>query len=60
MNKKYLMHRINVRYQVTVSVYITDVPVPTNNLIRCQLWEVDLDNVEIRKIDRSASRALST
>ncbi len=30
--------------------------VPTNNLIRCQLWETDLDNVEIRKIDKSASR----
>jgi serine/threonine-protein kinase HipA len=30
--------------------------VPTNNLIRCQLWETDLDNVEIRKIDKPVSR----
>ena len=31
-------------------------PVPTNNLIRCQFWEVDLDNAEIGKIEKSASR----
>ena len=30
--------------------------VPTTNPIRCQLWETDLDDVEIRKIDKSASR----